>query len=260
MAYIAAVSKRLVAATGAFLAAVAFAGSATAYADEPNNNQPQPQPAELASAPVAQSALAEQSAPAEQEITPAQHEMVQDAQAEQQRQQADAQADQAGQVASTAGATQTSSMATSIGSSMAMMGPMMAIYAPMMLMPLATPLMSSLATGSAGGAAPDLAATGSAAATDAFNSPLGDLSNLDFTPALEPDAVTAAAADAGANLIPAVPIDAALPDVDPTMGLESLGDTVIPGLAEAGGDIAANVGGEATNAGVCLGLAFLGLC
>lgn len=210
MAYIAAVSKRLVAVSGALLAAATIAGTGLAYADEPT-------------------LAAEQQAAAEQQV-----------------------AEQHAEQATTAGATTAGAggMGASIGSSMAMMGPMMAMYAPMMLAPMAMSGLTSLVGGApaTGAEAASAAATdfaGSAAATDAWGlaAPVAsDLANLDLT--LDPDVLTGAAADAGTDLVTGlpldVPFDASVPDIDPSLVLDSLGDAVVPGLADAG----VNIGGE----------------
>lgn len=215
MAYIAAVSKRLVAVSGALLAAATIAGTGLAYADEPT--------------------LAAEQQAAEQQV-----------------------AEQHAEQATTAGATTAGAggMGASIGSSMAMMGPMMAMYAPMMLAPM---LMSGV-TSLVGGAPATGAEAASAAATDAWglSAPIAaDLSNLDLT--FDPDLVAGTAAattDLVADLPLDVPFDASVPDIDPSLVLDSLGDAVVPGLADAG----VNIGGEIAGTGVCVGLALIGLC
>lgn len=215
MAYIAAVSKRLVAVSGALLAAATIAGTGLAYADEPT--------------------LAAEQQAAEQQV-----------------------AEQHAEQATTAGATTAGAggMGASIGSSMAMMGPMMAMYAPMMLAPM---LMSGV-TSLVGGAPATGAEAASAAATDAWglSAPIAaDLSNLDLT--FDPDLVAGTAAattDLVADLPLDVPFDASVPDIDPSLVLDSLGDAVVPGLADAG----VNIGSEVAGTGVCVGLALIGLC
>ncbi|OQZ95246.1 hypothetical protein [Mycolicibacter algericus] len=226
-------SKRLVAVSGVLLAAATFAGTGLAYADEPT--------------------LA-----AEQQVA------EQQAAAEQQQQVAEQHAEQA----TTAGATTAGAggMGASIGSSMAMMGPMMAMYAPMMLAPMLMSGVTSLVGGApaTGAEAASAAATdfaGSAAATDAWGlaAPIAsDLANLDLT--LDPDLLAGAATDVGTDLVTGlpldVPFDASVPDIDPSLVLDSLGDAVVPGLADAG----VNIGSEVAGTGVCVGLALIGLC
>lgn len=254
MAYIAAVSKRLVAASGAFLAAIAIAGPATAYADEPNNNQQQPQPAELVSAPVQQTPPGDQQLAPAQELAPGQHDMMQNAQEaqdEQQRQMAEQQADQMGQATTAGAGVSTASMAAmgpQIGMQLAMMAPMMAMYAPMMAMPLATPLMTSLATsGAAAGAVTgtDLAAggaavAGSSAATDFAGATAADLP-FNLGEGLTPDLTAAVADVAGMPVDPTDFLDPSL--LDPTMLTDSLGDAGSE-LAAQGAEAGANIGGD----------------
>ena len=119
-------TKRLVAATGAVLAAAAFAGAGIAHADDSTMpNTPPVQAGDAATQVSDATVAAQQPQPATQTSSVA-------------------------------------SMGSSIGSSMAMMGPMMGMYAPMMLAPI---LMSALGIGGAG-AAGSTATTAAAAAAE----------------------------------------------------------------------------------------------
>ncbi|MGB3521846.1 MAG: hypothetical protein WBA50_10250 [Mycobacterium sp.] len=262
-------SKRLVAVSGAVLAAVAFAGSATAYADEPNNNQ-QPQPAEVVAAvtpvPAEHQATPDlQAQQAPQAVDPdmqSQQEAMQDAQAEQQRQQAEAQADQAAGAAGAAGAGASSAsmaaMGPQIGMSMAMMAPMVG----MMGLPLVTPLLTSgltgLATSGANNGANAAADAGSAAATDALNLGAPDVGSAAATDAFnlfDPAAATDTFSLAGAD----VPLGDIPLDVDISDFLAGTADLPAE-LANLGADVGTQVAPDAVEAGVCLGLSIIGAC
>lgn len=257
MAYIAAVSRLLAAASGAFLAAATIASAGMAYADEPNDQSGQ---VSTQSAPGANLAGAVQptdhgaAGPADAgtlgpigdnaahspAANPAGNAAGNPAHDGTVRPEDEAAHPADDGMAAAPAAGGMNNMGASIGSSMAMMAPMMAMYVPMLGAPLLMSGLGSLgaapstgvdAATAASAAASDLA--GSAAATDVLGaaSPVAaDLSNLDFTPALDPNLLSDALGGVGADAANGV--------------AEAAGSSVADAAGQAAIDATTNIAGE----------------